>query len=299
MTIAEIRGKISHTGGNLSDRMEDLLTSDVFSTCSYVRPETLLLPFLRGAIGPDEELLGHLLEKEIKAARYQFWPRMERSEPDVMIALELPSARFFLVLVEAKYLSSKSGEALSMGEMETAETPRDQLAREYSDLLTAHNLFKIPESKVSGRALVYVTAHRSMPGGSLIESNKEIRRLVSRQGDINLFWTSWLELDAIISGGQGVLQWELPILSDLQQLLERKGLVHFKGFCVPTGAILCADSVYKRETLEGRTGYAFVLIPESSIVSPGFYRSESRVREYLFGLEAIRSIRGLYKRGAL
>lgn len=49
MTIAEIHGKISHTGSNLSDQMEDLLTSDVFSTRRYVRPETLLLPFLRGA----------------------------------------------------------------------------------------------------------------------------------------------------------------------------------------------------------------------------------------------------------
>ncbi|GAI56473.1 unnamed protein product, partial [marine sediment metagenome] len=30
MTVAEIRGKISETGSNLSERMEDLLTSDVF-----------------------------------------------------------------------------------------------------------------------------------------------------------------------------------------------------------------------------------------------------------------------------
>ena len=30
MTVAEIHGKISETGVNLSERMEDLLTSDIF-----------------------------------------------------------------------------------------------------------------------------------------------------------------------------------------------------------------------------------------------------------------------------
>ena len=43
MTIAEIHGKISRVGTNLHEKMEDLLTSDVFTACKYVKPETLLL----------------------------------------------------------------------------------------------------------------------------------------------------------------------------------------------------------------------------------------------------------------
>ena len=50
MTIAELHRKISRTGANLHDQMEDLLTSDVFSACKYVRPAMLLLPFLRTAV---------------------------------------------------------------------------------------------------------------------------------------------------------------------------------------------------------------------------------------------------------
>ena len=41
MTIAELHGKISRSGENLHDQMEDLLTSDVFSACKYVRPARL------------------------------------------------------------------------------------------------------------------------------------------------------------------------------------------------------------------------------------------------------------------
>ena len=50
MTIAEIRGKISETGSNLSERMEDLLTSDTFGCMRYLPPETVLIPFLNKAI---------------------------------------------------------------------------------------------------------------------------------------------------------------------------------------------------------------------------------------------------------
>ena len=113
MTIAEIRGKISRTGDNLSERLEDLLTSDVFSFCRYVRPYTLLLPFLRQAKRLDDEPLGNLLKDKVDRVNYLFWPRLHQSEPDVLISLELSSGRFFLILIEAKYFSSKSNSALS------------------------------------------------------------------------------------------------------------------------------------------------------------------------------------------
>ena len=35
MTIAELHGKISGTGKNVHDRLEDLLTSDVFGSILY------------------------------------------------------------------------------------------------------------------------------------------------------------------------------------------------------------------------------------------------------------------------
>ena len=112
MTIAEIHGNISHTWSNLSDQMEDLLTSDVFGACRYVRPETLLLPFLRGAKTVDGIALATSLDTPVEHAYYRFWPWLVSCEPDVLIALEDSSRRFYLVLVEAKYFSAKSSSVL-------------------------------------------------------------------------------------------------------------------------------------------------------------------------------------------
>ena len=163
MTVAEIRGKISQTGQNLSERMEDLLTSDVFSACRYVRPNILLIPFLQQAKDLSDQTLGNFLKEEVKGTQYLFWPRLHLSEPDVVIAMQFVSGRFFIVLIEAKYFSSKATSTLIGEDLEVARAPRDQLTREYMDLLKAHKAFRIPESNVVGRALVYITAHRSFP----------------------------------------------------------------------------------------------------------------------------------------
>ncbi|TET41771.1 MAG: hypothetical protein E3J66_04840, partial [Dehalococcoidia bacterium] len=49
MTLAEIHGKISETGTNLSERMEDLLTSDIFGCMRYLPTQKALIPFLQTA----------------------------------------------------------------------------------------------------------------------------------------------------------------------------------------------------------------------------------------------------------
>lgn len=49
MTIAELRGKVTGTGTNLSERMEDLLTSDTFGCMRYLSAEKALIPFLKTA----------------------------------------------------------------------------------------------------------------------------------------------------------------------------------------------------------------------------------------------------------
>ena len=295
MTIAEIHGKISHTGQNLSERMEDLLTSDVFSACRYVKPEILLIPFLRQAKGLNGEILNSLLNEQIKGTKYLFWPRLHLSEPDVLIAIEFASGRFFLILIEAKYLSSKSSSALSEEELEVAETPVDQLAREYSDLLVAHESFHIPKSKVVGRALVYVTAHRCIPKGSLQESLTEIKRFTSIAESVNLFWTNWFELHPIASEAKNAGGLKNVILDDLRLLLERKGLVHFRGFSLDIIGKILEGSIYEREVVERPLGYEFTLVKETFKVPPIFYFSQPPSREYHWAFPATHLPRKIYK----
>jgi len=113
MTIAEIHGKISEEGTNLSERMEDLLTADTFGCFRYLPPEKALIPFLSTA----KSFRGYSLElpTEIIGAHYSFWPWVSLHgctpcEPDVVIGIETERRCLHLVFVEAKYRSGISSE---------------------------------------------------------------------------------------------------------------------------------------------------------------------------------------------
>jgi len=73
MSIAEIRGKISDTGSNLSERMEDLLTSDVFGCLRYLPSEVALLPFLSTARSIKYNT--SKFDGKLVRLHSSFWPR--------------------------------------------------------------------------------------------------------------------------------------------------------------------------------------------------------------------------------
>lgn len=229
MTIAELHGKISRTGANLHNQMEDLLTSDLFSTCKYVRPSTLLLPYLQTSVDLNGASICNYLSEDILNVEYRFWPMLERSEPDLLLCFHDQGGKPSLVMVEAKYLSAKSSVPLEREELDLALVPSDQLAREYLDIMDSHRYFGLQPSDIKFCCLVYLTAHRIIPKGALRESLDEISHFTSTS-DINLFWTSWFKLYPLLEEKPDWLDWEKPIIKDLKLLLERKRLIMFPGF---------------------------------------------------------------------
>ena len=226
MTIAEIRGKISRSGSNLSDRMEDLLTSDVFGPLRY-------LPFAEGLLcvlgkaklytDPDTTLdakIGADFSDCTDEPEVCFWLRMENSEPDVLIKWGS-----HLVMIEAKYLSGKSGDSDS-GDAESA-TP-DQLAREFHDLLGY-------KGKFPNRTLIYLTAHSTLPQDDLESSCKAVGKESEenkKKFEQNTYWLSWFDVrNAVedLSGKQKDPHREL-VLADISCLLHQKGFRGFEGF---------------------------------------------------------------------
>ena len=226
MTIAEIRGKISETGVTLSERMEDLLTSDIFGCMRYVPPGRLLVPFLRTACSfhgiplriPDRIIQTH----------YSFWPWLKvpgciPCEPDVAIGLETTARTIHLFLIEAKYYSG-----LSSDEDERPE-PNDQLARQLDNLLAmkiealhwGHGL------RTASRNLIFVTQHMGMPRDLLRQSLCEYEDKRGTVGDI--FWTSWRFLPQIIDSAlsRETNPEHATVMRDMLKLLIRKGLVFF------------------------------------------------------------------------
>ena len=230
MTLAEIHGKISSSGSNVTDRLEDLLTSDLFGPLRYLPFELGLRPILEGAINlQTEKNLDMGAQDAGEEYKVDFWPRLPTCEPDVLISTE-----DHIFLVEAKYLSGESGhyqegQDIDDGESELVAAGSDQLYREYEDLVS------LPGSQTK-RSLIYLTAHRTPPIDDIEAGAKALIRLEKGQDEIeryrsSVYWLSWFKVREIVSdllrrADQPLQQ---VIYQDILELLLRKGFRHYEG----------------------------------------------------------------------
>jgi hypothetical protein len=228
MTIAEIHGKVSDAGTNLSERMEDLLTSDVFGCMRYLSPDSVLIPFLLTGRSPQGRNL--IVPNRVVSVHWSFWPSIHQiestaCEPDVAIGLETDDGRTDVVFVEAKYNSGLSSEE------DECPAPNDQLARELDNLceLTCAALGWETNHGFGSRILLFVTQDVAMPRDLMERSLNEYRRKRDRESE--LYWTSWRLLPAILqrSMEQRPGPAQMAVLKDMHALLLRKGLVMFTG----------------------------------------------------------------------
>lgn len=297
MTIAELHGKISSSGRNLHDQMEDLLTSDVFSACKYLRPSKLLLPFLSTAISLDHAKAADLLPKEAAQTTFHFWPRLDHGEPDLVIVIKDLEGQTHLAIVEAKYLSGKSSTALEEEELEVAAAPSDQLAAEYEDLLTLENQLPIGVNKIKSRSLIYITAHRSIPVKSIAESMREIERFHPSLPAGPIYWTNWFALVPLLTQPQACEVWETPIMEDLHALMIRKGFVKFDGFgIVEPLKPLEGKAFYAVQSARFGGGYGWE-VPKVGPTSWYVSHHGSDLRSYFQGVTKAPIVDSFYKRG--
>ena len=229
MTIAEIRGKISSRSGiNLNDRMEDLLTSNVFGAFRYLPPHLGLLDFIGTAINRDKKSLKYSVKP--CWVNWSFWPYLKiqgakNCEPDVLIGLEDNQRNIHIVMIEAKYLSGKSSEE------DQSEQPNDQLARELHNLrlLKPKDIAWAESKNIKERTLVYITQDAGIPISEISQSLKEYQR--KRHDKPEIFWTSWRFLPQLVESiiGKAENEYQKAILQDLLDLLIKKHLTMFHG----------------------------------------------------------------------
>lgn len=233
--IAEIHNKISRSGSNLSDRLEDQLTGDFFGAIRY-------LPFQRGlkhvldavrlqradqdSVPCWQKLLGSIHDYETEM---HFWFRHAEGEIDLII--EHPEV---VIGIEVKYYSGlSSDDDEDIAEFITPEESCHQLAR-YSRLL---------EDIRKGRQafLVFLAPnHILLP----VEADMMGRSIISN--DISLGYLAWqnvleqlksIELTAMDAGQRMIIQ-------DLSDLLVEKGFERFKGFHSDTTNVTINDKAY-------------------------------------------------------
>jgi hypothetical protein len=215
MLQAQLHGKLTRAEKD----KEDLLTSNVFGSISYVPPQDGLIPLLSIAEKRDLKNLNDSsfplknIGKTIQQ-KYEFWPTLSEPgcnacEPDLLIEITNDENKQILILVEAKYKSGKSSE-----ESPSDDKPYDQLAREWDNLVNIKN--------AELRYLLYITADIVYPVEDIKASQKEYKN--KRGNNIEVLWISWRMLPGLFKNS------DHDILKDVGQILRDQGLTFFEGF---------------------------------------------------------------------
>lgn len=220
MLHAELRGKIGEEATD-AQRKEDVLTSTVFGTLFTAGAWDVLAHWLGAAkaIGNNRALT----PAAVAEGNYWFWPRLGDVEPDVIVQLGS-----VLVIVEAKYLSGKSGKgpAASSDAMELPlEDPKDQLVRQWRACAPETNIAAYPagiRDAIRGceRALVYLVRRSHWT-----REHREVERSLQQAPDARMLLLTWEHLDEVLASG-GLPRWA----EELRAYLRRRGLTAFRGF---------------------------------------------------------------------
>lgn len=104
--LAEIKGKISSNGSNLTERLEDNLTGNVFGLLRYIPFSLALRPILEKAIIPKAVRYNiDDIKDEFWADKVSFWPYDREGEIDALMEF-----KDVVIGIEIKYRSGLSSD---------------------------------------------------------------------------------------------------------------------------------------------------------------------------------------------
>jgi len=265
MLAAEIHGKVSDSNPP-NQRMEDTLTSSVFSVFRYLNNCELLSKYLSKACNIHNKYLEFA---EIDRAWIYFWPLFKFQgtgfrQPDALLFLQTKHGEKLAIVVEAKYEYGLSN-ILSKGSTNT----EDNIVKKDADISFGHQLMDeycglkcgiwlFTESyldfdpqkelfETNQKYLLYVTANYEIPANDILEGLKTSPRFkhcvytnenCSYSAEEEVYWVSWRDLWMIIdeigfTKNNACIKYsvgERNLIRDLSQFLEVRELQPFNPF---------------------------------------------------------------------
>ena len=208
--VEEFYGKISRSGSNLSDSLEDKLTGDFFGTLRYMDFCDGLQPILCGALRKSEkqqaesqdviQLIENVNCTNIKDEEHiKFWPKHDLGDLDVLLNFDN-----CCIGIEVKFQSGLSSD--------------DQLIREANILCDL--------AKDKKKILLFIAKH-----GSCISVYRKYKNIISK--DVHFVFATWEDIlqsmKDILNGEKGSKYTfgQKLMICDLVRLLTRKGFDTF------------------------------------------------------------------------
>ena len=204
--VEEFYGKISRSGSNLSDNLEDKLTGDFFGTLRYMDFCDGLQPILCGALQKSEkhqeesqtaiQLIENVNCTNIRDEEHiKFWPKHDLGELDVLLNFDN-----CCIGIEVKLHSGLSSD--------------DQLIREAEILCDL--------AKDKAKILLFIAGHESC-----VSIYRAYKNVIRKQGVCFVFasWEDILQsMKDLLNGGNGskYTSGQRLMISDLVKLLTRK-----------------------------------------------------------------------------
>ncbi|WP_379969177.1 hypothetical protein [Ectobacillus sp. sgz5001026] len=236
--IAEIKGKLSQTGSNLTNRLEDNLTGNFFGALRYI-PFNLALRniFLNGIFPHNIRKYIEEIDIDFWADQITFWPYHSEGEIDALIDFDRVT-----IGIEVKYLHGLSSdddiglsdEASEQMLAEEALKSCNQLARES----------RIVSQKGAGKTkiLLFIAYNQSC-----IEVYENIvkRSLPIIEPDVLFGYISWQTILEELNKMKLENPFHQIIINDLILLLAKKGFESFKDMNVTIDEDIAPDGFYK------------------------------------------------------
>lgn len=225
--IAELNGKISSSASNLSDRLEDQLTGDVFGSLRYISFDKVMKKILERSniLGNDFSKVVDIISNmdiEYWDENIKFWPYNSNAELDIILEF-----KDIVIGIEVKlYSGISSDDSIEQidddVENEVKEESINQLARE------SRVLSQIIEHTNKLALLLFIAPENRC---KKISTGVYNRRIIKDKVELGyISWEEILEAMKEIKKEKKLNRYEQLIINDIISLLKRKGLERFKSF---------------------------------------------------------------------
>ena len=220
--IADIRGKISRSGSNLTERLEDNLTGNVFGALRYMPFSTVMGEILVKAVYPKsigEDIRD--IQCEFWADNVQFWPYDREGEIDALIEFEN-----MIIGIEVKYTSGLSSDD-DISNNEDVEGKNQEEMKKSINQLARESRIILQKGSNKKKILLFVADRNSCK-----EVYADIIKRNILESNVAFGYISWQDFLLQLKKLNVTDPYHQVIINDVIGLLIRKGFEDFTNMII-------------------------------------------------------------------